>query len=197
MKKNKRIKLIVLIILGMIVLKTCFVSETKAIELINNKQQKIDLHEVIKEEDTLISKDANKDTKIMEYDRETGETKEVNMEELKQNLIVNYGLQDAQTEKTEGYDPYKKTKLKPLNYRASNYEKVPDVSQFPFRTICYITLKNSAGQTGNGSGFLVGRKLLLTSAHCVFDRDNNDELLNWTATVGVNGDSNYGSSRVG
>lgn len=191
---KKSIKFFIFTVLGIAVLTTCFTNETKATEVMTNNHYKIDLNEIVTEEELLESQNINAETKIMEYDSSTGETREVNMEELRQNLIRAYGLQNAQTAKTEAYNPGKNTILKSKKY-ASN-PTIPDVSQFPFRTICYITLKDNHGGEGNASGFLVGKNLLLTAAHCVFDRNHKDELFTWQATVGRDGDYNYGSSRL-
>lgn len=115
---------------------------------------------------------------IMKYDAKTNTTSEVNKEELEAALT--HSLQT--TNSIEAYIP-RSTKG---NMRASSGTRV-DTSSFPYRAICKITAHNNKGDLIEGSGVLVGRNLLLTAAHCVYDTDNNNAIFgDWKAAPGFN-----------
>lgn len=116
-----------------------------------------------------IEKSVIREEKIMKYDTRTKETTEVDIQELKQ---INT-LKNNSSNVTKAYTPSKiNTKLDTLQPRAV-FNRVYDVTADPnFHTgLISISGKNE------GTGFLVGRNLVLTAAHCVMD--DNNEFYDW------------------
>ncbi|MCI8352991.1 MAG: trypsin-like serine protease [Clostridia bacterium] len=124
--------------------------------------------------------------KIIEYDIETGKTTEVDMDELKQKLTIQYNIKGYGSNSTNSYDPYKCTYLSNDITTYSSYTRVTNVSEFPYRVTCRL-LFDVYGDVGVGTGFLVGPNSLLTSAHCVLNRYDSDKAFaDWVAFPGYN-----------
>lgn len=123
--------------------------------------------------------------KILKYDATTDTTTEVNIEELKKELRINANLRTTNNSLTlEGYNPSGITvnvfnQMNTLSL-IDNLQRVSDVNVFPYNTICRV---NHVG--GGGSGVLVGKNILITAAHVVYD-DNNNPYANWVAQAGFN-----------
>ena len=116
-----------------------------------------------------MQKSVGRDEKIMKYDARTKKTTEVDMQELRQ---INT-LKSKSSNVTEGYTLNKvNSKLNTLQPKAV-FNRVYDVTADPnFHTgLISISGKNA------GTGFLVGRNLVLTAAHCVMD--DNNEFYDW------------------
>lgn len=65
---------------------------------------------------------------------------------------------------------------------------VTNTNEFPYKAICQLQYGEEGEPKGSATGALVGYKVLLTAAHCVFDKDNNDEKFpNWIAYAGRKG----------
>lgn len=135
--------------------------------------------EKITEEENVVVED-----KIMKLDAKTNEKTEVNMEEIKQK----YEELEISGEANDLLKAYIPEGVEVAQPRATNSyrEIVSDTSKFPYNIICKI-VKYSADGLKGGSGILIGRNLLLTAAHCVFDEKNGDEIFrNWVAFPGYN-----------
>ena len=116
-----------------------------------------------------MQKSVGRDERIMKYDARTKKTTEVDMQELRQ---INT-LKSKSSNVTEGYTLNKvNSKLNTLQPKAV-FNRVYDVTADPnFHTgLISISGKNA------GTGFLVGRNLVLTAAHCVMD--DNNEFYDW------------------
>ena len=136
---------------------------------------------------------------ILCYDSETKETTVVDMEELRQVLKAQRGV-TANTTTTSSYIPKGEAYMisdssfvapSRTGYSVTSLdttmEKVNNTFVFPHKQTCRVTFKKSNGETSNGTGSLIGPNILLTSAHCVYDPDNNNELYSdWTAYPGYN-----------
>jgi V8-like Glu-specific endopeptidase len=46
--------------------------------------------------------------------------------------------------------------------------KLPEIAGAPFKAICHLAIEYQGNQTGNGSGFFVGPRTILTAGHCVY-----------------------------
>ncbi len=137
------------------------------------------------------------DAKLMKYDSKTNQTTEVNKEALLKQLNLNSEIEkncyyntlpayfpDVQENHFLTLDS-RKVLLNP----ASSAEKITDTSIPRYRGTCRI----DSGDVENpnilrtGSAFLVGPNLAITSAHCVFDGDhNNEKYPNWTIYAAYN-----------
>ncbi len=140
------------------------------------------------------------DEKIMEYDAITNETKEVNMEELKQLIeIQNKSTNNVTSYNSiSPYNPYSEKDLTqdtimPL-YEPSA-RRITDTGSYPYRTTCRVSVENSSGTTRYATAAIVGPKVALTAAHCIFDATNGNAVFkNWTIYPGYNGNSYYGTA---
>lgn len=132
-------------------------------------------------------------SKIMKYDANTNETTEVNMQEI-ENILK---IKNDKTSYTTSYRPNNPiishlTTPYILNDNGS-MERINDTSIYPYSVTCRISSNNSSGILVVGTGTLVGPKILITAAHCVYD-ENNEKLKYWTAYAGYNDGNYWGSS---
>ena len=150
------------------------------------------LKEVTEETDLdFEKKDLYVEDKIMKYDAETGETTEVNMDELTQRASKFITLNSDNSLSIESIEPlftnnsiYETPKY---STRSVSRTRITNTSVQPYSAVCRIFYLKS-GQTYAGSGVLVSSDVVLTAAHCVFDEENNNEkFANWEAQPGYNG----------
>lgn len=114
--------------------------------------------------------DTIKDDKILEYDARTKETREVDMQELRElNSLLR-----KNTDCTMGYTPKKNNLTPSIIEPRAIFNRVYNVTADPNYITCRVSLN---GNEANGSASLVGKNLALTAAHCIFDSNNN--FYNW------------------
>ncbi len=130
--------------------------------------------------------------KLMRYDVKTGETTEVNTEELKQLASL---LSDNDIDTLPAYNS---NNILQANQAVSDdepFEVVTDTSLCPYKGVCRLTFNMASnGEEAMGSGSLVGKNILLTTAHCVFDDTTMKQNTNFTVYPGCNGNVYYGGS---
>ena len=138
--------------------------EVKAVEIAPDQVT----DEMIKQLEKM-EKSVSKEEKIMKYDSRTKQTTEVNMQEIKQLSK----LRNSNSNTTNEYNPIRvNTNLETIQPRAV-FNRVYDVTADPnFHTGLITISGNNAG-----TGFLVGRNLVLTAAHCVMD--DNNQFYDW------------------
>lgn len=128
--------------------------------------------------------------KILMYDAETGETTEIDMDQLRQNIAMTYSQNGTEMNRVEPYFPNQNINTEyRLNRNTSSEEfhRIPEVTGFPNTAICRVGFDG-----GSGSGFLIGSNLLLTNAHCVMNKKNNNSIFtNWVAYPGFNNGDVY------
>ena len=123
----------------------------------------------------------NVEEKILMYDATTGKTTEIDMQKIKQSIATTYNISEEIIDYTTSYDPYE-TDTK--STYSGTITGVSNVTEFPYRVTCRIIAENYE-KVLVASGFLVGPNLLLTSAHCVMNRDDSDKTFaNWVAYPG-------------
>lgn len=117
----------------------------------------------------------NQNGEILEYDAKTGKTTVIDMEEVKRNaeqISKRMGFTQGTTKPFNSKNAQMNTRLyngiAPL--ATNDFYRVENRLQNPYISICKVRTSSGA----SGTGFLVGPKLLLTSAHCVFNKDAND-----------------------
>ena len=140
------------------------------------------------------------DGKLFEYDATTGKTTELNMEKIRKNaeqkakkmgfpqgqtksFVPNHKITDTRMHDSVPYLSSSSFASVPYSL-GSSFTRVPNRLQEPYISICKIYAKasNDSTQSMCGTGFLVGSNLLITSAHCVFNKDNNDQkYIDWEA----------------
>lgn len=152
------------------------------------------------DESELIEAQSLEDEKILMYDAKTGETTEIDMDVVRENITSSYSRSTNQTTPTytNSYDPYAfSSSSEDLISTFSIYNEVTSYSTFPYRVTCRL-IYDVYGRTGISTGFLVGPNLLLTAAHCVMNMDDNDATFaDWTAYPGYNNGSSYGGYKCG
>ncbi len=135
------------------------------------------------------------DAKLMKYDAKTGETTEVNKEELVRQIEDNTKLNRQPFNSLPAYFPDMKNNYKTMDFRKklsssiNSAEKITDTSVPRYRGTCRIEAQSidNVNKMMTGSGFLVGPNLAITAAHCVFDGNkNNQGYPNWTIFAAYN-----------
>ncbi len=188
MKKNDTKKLVILLLML-----TIF-----AIFIVNNNVMAATIEETQDEQEIIIEP---KD-KIMMYDAKTNETMEVDMEELRQVLGTK-----ANSNKTTASLPLNQSlrlnkllmgnKLSPLNAVSATPQLITDTGHSPYVAVCRIQVYSDlVDQTfPSGTAAILGKNVALTAAHCVFNQDENNEVLKqWTIYPGFNGNFYYGGA---
>lgn len=154
----------------------------------SKKQLYINPDDYVKEETLLVPESLKAEEKIMEYDIYTGETKEVDMNQVKQNLaIFNQKQGNVEINELQAYNPYgviNPTSL--INNMRTTITRVANPTQFPYVATCRLKY-DVYGLEGVSSGALVGSNILLTTAHCVMNREDGDAFFaDWNAYPGYN-----------
>lgn len=134
------------------------------------------------------------DEKIMEYDIATGETKEIDMEKIrksrnnvKSNYINSIDSSEAMMQSRENIN------FESQLYSASSANRITSTGQPPYSRTCRVKCKDSKGNNVYGTAAIVGSNLALTSAHLIFDAENNNKLFtNWELYPGYNNGTYYG-----
>lgn len=163
---------------------------------------------------SILNETLEAEEKIMEYDAITGETREVDMKELRQIIATQNNMNENGDNSCSSYNTnLSKIELEPLapseiidrviDTSSSQTEleplasseivdRVTNTSSFPYRATCRTKSNTSSGDTRYGTAAIVGPKVALTAAHCVFDMDDGDaKLLNWVVYPGYNDGSYY------
>ena len=112
----------------------------------------------------------NSEDKIMQYDAITGETTEVDMEELKTILKSSFNVQND-INSNSYYDPYENIFSSQLLQSRASWTRYIDTRDFTQRVTCKITTSTGA----EGSAVLVGPNLALTAAHCIWKSDTKEK----------------------
>lgn len=179
MKKNFIIKIFTILFISTILILIC-----------NHKVMATNFDE----ENNTLTDTLNSETKIMEYDAITNETREVDMQELREVL--------KQQNKSYGQNNFSIPSIAPQNLKRSfvdksfslltnregSLNKVLNTEVRPYLTTCRITCTgpNLGITVANGTASVIGLNLAFTAAHCVFDESNNAILKNWTIYPGYN-----------
>ncbi len=137
-----------------------------------------------------------KEEVILEYDAITGETREVNMEEL-QKVISLYNNNSENVNKVEGYTPkHRQNQFNSLimpMMSDSRYEttatRITNTAPAP-----YSKVLKTVSDGGESTAFLVGPRAAMTSAHCIFTKNGNEFFKNWHCYAGFNGTKYFGPS---
>ncbi len=123
-----------------------------------------------------LKKDVKNNEKIMEYDVKTGTTKEVDMENLKNELRT----KKEYSERNERMLKMKKYTKSSLRVERNNSaERVKNVKIAPYNRVCRIESINSKSEIKTGSASIVGKKLAITAAHCVWDSSTKQFMKDW------------------
>lgn len=155
-------------------------SNVYATEELSCKENVYSLEEyesISEEEIEKIDINSIKNQQIMKYDRMTGEITEVDMRELLK-------LDIAETDGANFSTPYLE---KAQNYRKASIwnDSTPSINSFikigntlaePYKYVCCLFFDGQAG-----TGTLVGPKVLMTAAHCVFNTNPNSTDEYWNS----------------
>lgn len=102
---------------------------------------------------------------IMKYDRLTGEITEVDMEELLKLDITSTDGANFSTPYLEKAQSYNNAFIKnEFTPSINSFIKIGNTLADPYRYVCCLFFDGEVG-----TGTLVGPKVLLTAAHCIFD----------------------------
>lgn len=122
--------------------------------------------------------------KLMKYDATTGKTEEVDIDDLIASIPSTYCSDGKIPSKTEPFNPLNNNETVLATY--SDTGRISNVTEFPNIATCRLKY-DDYGQEGIASGFLVGPQLLLTSAHCVMNINDNDRFFSdWVAYPAYN-----------
>lgn len=165
--------------------------KAKSTEEVTSVLEEVSEENIIDTEENLVLEE-----KIMKYDVRTGETTEVDMEELTQAAAKIRNKNASNSSSIESIAPSEEY-VKYMNNIKPSYSvlsvdrnRVTDTSALPYSAVCRIMFTNPSSSTGKslGSGALVAKGTVLTAAHCVFDKNNNDAMFaDWIAEPAYNG----------
>ena len=193
MRKKLFTKLYITLLISAMFLILILTSNVRAV----NTEEGLSVLEEVSEEEVIDTEESSYvEEKIMEYDARTGTTTEVDMEELRQistilrNKNGNNSLSVESIEPSKEYISKSVSKMPNYSLLSSDREIIGDTSILPYSAVCKITLSNPSASNGqsDGSGTLIAKNAVLTSAHCVFDKNNNNaKFENWVAYPAFNG----------
>lgn len=176
MKKNFITRLMVLLLMG---IAFSILFTTNSVQATSQEQTNSSVNDILASEE-----------KIMKYDARTNQTTQVDMEELKQ-VIALQNTNGLNSNSISPYDPYAKLNLtyKTMTpFSTKSADIVNNTYNFPNRVTCRIKSKDKDNISNFGTCAIVGPRVGLTAAHCVFDsEDGNAVLKNWTIYPGCNG----------
>ena len=183
-KSNYIIKFIGILLLSFIIITfTCLNTVTATNYTVKSEPETVSLDVLVDQLE--FDEEYQPDNKILKYDAKTGETTEIDMNNLKSKLSKNNVI-------TNYVEPYMSTQTNGINEISlnSNYIYPLDTQNFPYTATCKIKCE-VYGKVGVSSGFLVGKNLLLTAAHCVMNKEDGDKTFaQWKVYPGyVNGKS--------
>ena len=142
----------------------------------------------------------DEEIEIEAYDIKTNTTRDVDMNEIRE-LISSKSSNKNDTSTTADYKPFKTVNrytTPSIMASSGSAQPVNSTSAFPYKSTCRIKAYGSNGNPRYATAALVGKKLALTSAHCVFDQnDNNYVYRNWTVEPGYNKGSNPTGNSTG
>lgn len=178
MMKNCCKKIFVILLLSLCISSSFFIIKTQASEIPQSAISEVDENPI------------SEKGRLMKYDKETNTTTEVDMSEVLNTLNnrpkSNYISKDI-VSIGESTNIINENYPQPL--LTDNRVAVGSmINNFPYSAICRINYNG-----GNGTGVLVGPNLVLTAAHVVFDKNNNNAKFEyWIAQpkVAGNGSSN-------
>lgn len=129
---------------------------------------------------------------IMMYDAKTGVTSKVDMKKvLKQNLIKSKNIK---TNYTNGYSPEVNALDKNIILSSSSSTERVYPTQSPYNKAFKCVYYSNNNERGDASGAIVGLRVGLTAAHCIFnENDNNAVFKNWTCYVGYDSGNYWGT----
>ena len=155
------------------------------------------LEEVIEEDTINTEENVYVEEKIMRYDAKTNTETEVDMEELKQVYATLRSKNVNNSLSIDSIEPSKKKHISNnfsnkdnYSFFSNNRQRIGDTSILPYSAVCRIIFSDPSSDSGKslGSGTLVAKNALLTCAHCVFDKkNNNSKFKDWIAYPAYNG----------
>lgn len=174
---------------------------TFSIIIANNDVKAVNTSNTVKTKD-YFNLDLDPDEKIMEYDAMTGETREVDMEEVRERIEVSECKRNSKSRySVEPIKPATTIEEFTVNSEdtpvtiADSMERITNTSVAPYIKTCRVVAKNSKGNEVYSTAAIIGKKLALTAAHSIFNPDDNfAKYSNWTLYPGYNGNKYYGGS---
>lgn len=184
MKKNMTAKVLIILLIG-IMFAMLFKNTVKATSI---EQIDYDIDKILETEE-----------KIMKYDARTNEITEVNMEELEQVLKMKKNINSEIPYSTMPYIPNEiYSDNAKINLFSTDRERVNNTSIYPYKQTCRIEYYEEQIYEANAhraTASIVGPKVALTAAHCVFNENQNNAVYrNWTLYPGYNDGTYYGTA---
>ncbi len=146
-----------------------------------------------------IDKILETEEKIMKYDARTNEITEVNMKELEQVLKMEKNINTQIAYSTMPYIPNEiYSDNAKINLFSTDGERVNNTSIYPYKQTCrieYYVEQIYEAYAHRATAAIVGQKVALTAAHCVFNENKNNAVYrNWTLYPGYNDGTYYGTA---
>lgn len=134
--------------------------------------------------------------KIIKLDA-NGTTTEVDMEDLKEKLMLIEAKSNISSNIIPGFNPNSNLYLErndiaqPTSLLPDDYTQVTNIEEYPYKVTCRIIADNGYSY---GSGFLVAPNLMLTAAHVVYNKDSNNDIREFLVYPAYNGNAYTDSS---
>ncbi len=128
----------------------------------------------MEQKDVLLNEKEDSEEKIMKYSAVTGETTEVDIETLKEKVVSLINADGSislkpYTQKGTNYIP----KIFAPSTRQATFSKITDITSFNSLTSCKIICDQ-----GTASASIVGPKVALTAAHCIWNSSTKQKYTN-------------------
>lgn len=188
MEKNFFTKLFIILLFCIILSTILFTSNVQATSTVVAPNIKSDETNLNFFEGTPVTNIENLETEetLSMYDVKTGETTVIPIDSSPEISSI------------EGYIPFAFKRFSQLRNTNSNYSLISDTSGSYYTPICRIKWYVSSTEEGCGTGILVGKNLLLTNAHCVFNMNRNDTPhSNWAVYPGYMNHSSFKNLSAG
>jgi V8-like Glu-specific endopeptidase len=92
-------------------------------------------------------------------------------------------VEDATYRVGQAIDPFLRPDLQPEEILDRDWTRVKDVEVAPYKAVCQIETTWNDGTVTLGTASFVGRRVLITAGHCVFDEDYGGD--GWARSVRV------------
>ena len=144
---------------------------------------------------------------IMKYDALTNETTEVDMDEVRASLSAQYRGATSTEGCTVDASKIERHLMPQIANEESStdskeiiptrsFQQIVNTNQSPYLQTCKIIVYNTNVNQylSHGTATLVGPKLALTAAHCVFNENTYQAYSDWTIYPGVTNNYYYGTA---
>ena len=127
-----------------------------------------------------------------ELDEQTGEVISVLDSSLQEYADANAssGIEDVISEEAEG-EPFIPDNFQKAIFGEDDRVRVKNTGKYPYSAIAYMKMRYGCGCQATGSGFMIGKRFLMTAAHCLVCEEHRKPISKVTFYFGYKGKGDY------